>query len=171
MTTFAWYELHRGPDATVGRFFEPAALASGSVAGRIEPAQFVAGDAVGEAARPGAYRTSENLMHYAALSPEVSFAADNRVNAVQIPIRLETGSISVGLLDARKQQFVSSAGVTRPGSSVVRLLVDRMPERVQVIVSNNHSIQPAISSFTVESAEFLSVDIATPPAPARPSAS
>ena len=46
---------------------------------------------------------------------------------------------------------------------MVRLLVDRVPERAQIIVSNNHNGQPAISAFTIESATFMSVDVAAPP--------
>ena len=158
---FVWYELTRDAPQSAGFFDEDAPR--GTVLQTIGGAELVPGDAVADAGLPGAFTTSSNQMHYAAMTQPITVTQRERVNAVSVAIELHSGCVSIGILDVAAQRFVSSVVINAIGAAHATLIVEPLPPTCQVIVSNHHDSTPGVSRFHVHAVDFRTITLAQPP--------
>jgi hypothetical protein len=71
---------------------------------------------------------------------------------------LDEGGVSVGLLDAERNEFVASGLLLRPGSFRYTLSLDYFPETYSIIFSNHQLNEPGVSRFTVRRVRFAAAE-------------
>lgn len=144
---FVWYEIARQPAGSVSEFFDPARL-GGEGTGSIARDAFVAAAASTDSSGTSLGVVTEvNTASYAAVSPPVP---KHGANVLSVQCTLQSGTISIGVLNESTGAFMASGAVRDPGENLVRIALPESSGDIRVIFSNFRAL-PSSSVFTIES--------------------
>lgn len=163
---YVWYELQRATAiAQPSAFFDEDSHFGGRLVQDIDAGAFAPDDAtLSVVSGRREFLTGEAPFAYAAVSTSHRALADPAVNAVDVRLTLDEGSVSVGLLDCRRSTFAASAIVAAAGPVRVRLLPREFPAEYQIVISNHQATgRPGRSRFVLHSASSVVADIVEPP--------
>lgn len=162
---YVWYELRRTSSSAPEPFFTEEQHYGGRIVQALDASEFAA-DAATLTVASGrhAFVTGEAPFAYAAVSAEHRLPDGSGANALDVQLTLDSGGVSIGLLDCQRGAFAATAVVVVPGRARLRLLPRELPRDYRVIVSNHQaSGRPGASRFTVHSAALVAADVVEPP--------
>ncbi|HWG03819.1 MAG TPA: hypothetical protein VG271_02280, partial [Beijerinckiaceae bacterium] len=104
-------------------------------------------------------RTARSNFTYALRTPNL-VRSDIKIepSAVVVDGWLEEGGLSIGLLDAERNEFVASGSMQQPGAFRYALEIDHIPEFYSVVFSNFREDAPGVSRFTLRRVRFAATE-------------
>jgi len=139
------------PTPTPHVSFDHADLPDDTISSDVALSLFSAKDAVILASNGGlTVQTRPSNFAYALSTPALA-REDVAIepNVIVIEGLLEEGAVSVGILDADRDEFVASGPQQQPGPFQYFLAIDSLPDRYSVILSNHQTAKPGVSRFTL----------------------
>lgn len=156
---FYWYELAWTASGGPRPFFAEATLGDGEPCRRLPAREFSPVDAeISRGWRSVTVHAAPSRSNYVLASATLD--RPPRANAIAVDLSIEAGALSVGILDAAAQRFVSVAVRSKRGRHTVLLLAEPLPDRFQIVISNHQPSAPAPGRFVLHGARVLARPLA-----------